>query len=431
MQIIYEINSHLLKMARSTHDSDARFLSSISLIDEHNGRRVRMGQLAFVGSHKVNGVSALHSDLMKETVFRDLHRLFPDRITNKTNGVTPRRWLFQANPELTNLIADTVGDGFLDDFSRLADLNAHAGDAAFQERFASVKRGNKARLAAYIRETLDIAVDPDALFDVQIKRIHEYKRQLLNILETISLYSQIRSHPEREWVPRVKIFAGKAAASYWTAKQIIRLINDVAEVVNNDPAVHGLLKIVFIPNYNVSLAEMIVPAADLSEQISTAGMEASGTGNMKLGLNGAITIGTLDGANVEILEHVGADNIVIFGLNADEVEQHRRMGHNPRAIIGADQDLSYVVDAIASGTFSSEDQNRYRGLTDNLMTSDWFMVTADFAAYAAAQRRVDEIRREPAAWNARAIRNTANLAWFSADRTIREYARDIWNVPVA
>ena len=431
MQIIYEINSHLLKMARSTHDSDARFLSSISLIDEHNGRRVRMGQLAFVGSHKVNGVSALHSELMKETVFRDLHRLFPDRITNKTNGVTPRRWLFQANPDLTNLIAETIGDGFLDDFSRLADLNAYVGDAAFQDRFASVKRGNKARLPTYIRETLDIAIDPDALFDVQIKRIHEYKRQLLNILETISLYSQIRSHPEREWVPRVKIFAGKAAASYWTAKQIIRLINDVAEVVNNDPAVHGLLKIVFIPNYNVSLAEMIVPAADLSEQISTAGMEASGTGNMKLGLNGAVTIGTLDGANVEILEHVGADNIVIFGLNADEVEQHRRMGHNPRAIIGADQDLSYVVDAIASGTFSSEDHNRYRGLTDNLMTSDWFMVTADFAAYAAAQRRVDEIRRDPADWNARAIRNTANLAWFSADRTIREYARDIWNVPVA
>jgi glycogen phosphorylase len=431
MQIIYEINSHLLKMARSTHDSDARFLSSISLIDEHGGRRVRMGQLAFVGSHKVNGVSALHSELMKETVFRDLHRLFPDRITNKTNGVTPRRWLFQANPDLTKLIAETIGDHFLDDFSRLSDLNAHAGDAAFQSRFAAVKRGNKARLAAYIRETLDIAVDPDALFDVQIKRIHEYKRQLLNILETIALYSQIRAHPERDWVPRVKIFAGKAAASYWTAKQIIRLINDVAEVVNNDSAVHDLLKVVFIPNYNVSLAELIVPAANLSEQISTAGMEASGTGNMKLGLNGAITIGTLDGANVEILEHVGADNIVIFGLNADEVEQHRRMGHNPRAIIAADRDLSYVVDSIAAGTFSPEDHNRYRGLTDNLMTSDWFMVTADFAAYAAAQRRVDAIWRDTAAWNAKAIRNTANLAWFSADRTIREYARDIWNVPVA
>jgi starch phosphorylase len=278
---------------------------------------------------------------------------------------------------------------------------------------------------------MDISIDPDALFDVQIKRIHEYKRQLLNILETISLYSQIKAHPEKDWVPRVKIFAGKAAASYWTAKQIIRLANDVAEMVNNDPAVHGLLKVVFIPNYNVSLAEMIVPAADVSEQISTAGMEASGTGNMKLGLNGAITIGTLDGANIEILEHVGADNIVIFGLSADEVENRRRMGHNPRSIISADPDLSYVIDAIANGTFSPQEPARYRGITDNLQTSDWFLVTADFAAYATAQRKIEEWRRDAAGWNAKAIRNTANLAWFSADRTIRDYAKDIWNVPVA
>ena len=431
MQIIYEINARLLQTARQILDADAGLLSSISLIDEHNGRRVRMGQLAFVGSHRVNGVSALHTELMKETIFRDLHRLFPDRINNKTNGITPRRWLMEANPDLTALVTETIGDAYLDDFERIADLDAHAEDSAFQERFATVKRANKARLASFIRETLEIAVDADALFDVHIKRIHEYKRQLLNIIEAIALYNQIRAHPERDWVPRVKIFAGKAAASYWTAKLIIRLINDVAKVVNNDPAVHGLLKIVFMPNYNVSLAEAIVPAADLSEQISTAGMEASGTGNMKLALNGAITIGTLDGANIEIRERVGPDNIVIFGLTADEVENARRTGHHPRAIIGANESLGHAVDAIASGTFSPDDHNRYRGLVDNLMTSDWFMVTADFAAYAAAQREVDAIWRDPGLWRARAIRNTANVAWFSADRTIREYARDIWSVPVA
>ena len=287
------------------------------------------------------------------------------------------------------------------------------------------------RLAGLVRDTVGVSVNPDALFDVHVKRIHEYKRQLLNVLETVALYNQIRAHPEREWVPRVKIFAGKAAASYWTAKLIIRLINDVAKVINNDPAVHDLLKVVFLPNYNVSLAEAIVPAADLSEQISTAGMEASGTGNMKLALNGAITIGTLDGANVEIGERVGPDNIVIFGLTADEVEARRRTGHNPRAIIGADETLRSVVDAIAAGTFSPDDRSRYRGLADNLMTSDWFMVTADFAAYCAAQRDVDAMWRDTPSWRAKAIRNVANMAWFSADRTIREYARDIWDVPVA
>jgi len=431
MQIIYEINARLLQKARQVLDADAGLLASLSLIDEHNGRRVRMGQLAFTGSHRVNGVSALHTELMKETVFRDLHRLFPDRINNKTNGITPRRWLMQANPALTTLLAEAIGPAVLDDVDRLAGLNALAADASFQGRFAVVKRANKARLAGLIRDTVGVSVDPDALFDVHVKRIHEYKRQLLNILETVALYSQIRAHPEREWVPRVKVFAGKAAASYWTAKLIIRLVNDVAKVINNDPAVHGLLKVVFLPNYNVSLAEAIVPAADLSEQISTAGMEASGTGNMKLALNGAVTIGTLDGANIEIREHVGPDNIVIFGLTAEEVEARRRAGHNPRTIIGADDSLRHVIDSIASGTFSPDDRNRYRGLADNLMTSDWFMVTADFAAYAAAQRTVDGLFRDTAGWRARAIRNVANMAWFSADRTIREYARDIWSVPVA
>jgi starch phosphorylase len=430
MQIIYEINAHLLEEAREKLDANAALLASLSLIDEEHGRRVRMGQLAFVGSHKVNGVSALHTELMKETVFSDLHELYPDRINNKTNGITVRRWLMQANPALTDLIIEAIGPGFLDDPDRLAELKPLADDTSFQGRFATVKRANKVQLAGLIRDRVGVAVSPDALFDVHVKRIHEYKRQLLNILETVAVYNQIRAHPERPWVPRVKIFAGKAAASYWMAKLIIRLINDVARVINHDPTVRNLLKVVFLPNYNVSLAEAIVPAADLSEQISTAGMEASGTGNMKLALNGAITIGTLDGANVEIGEAVGSDNIVIFGLTAGEVEARRRAGHNPRAIIGGDDTLRFVLDAIADGTFSPDDRNRYRGLVDNLMTNDWFMVTADFASYCAAQRNVDVMWRSPSSWRGKAIRNVASMAWFSADRAIREYARDIWNVPV-
>jgi starch phosphorylase len=430
MQIIYEINAQLLEDANEKLGEDAD-LSGLSLIDEHNGRRVRMGQLAFVGSHSVNGVSALHTELMKKTVFRDLHRLFPDRINNKTNGVTPRRWLMQANGKLTHLIRETIGDGFLDQFDKIADLNKFADDASFQEKFAEVKRGNKVRLASIIRETMGISVDPGALFDVQVKRIHEYKRQLLNILEAVALYDQIRAHPERNWTPRVKIFGGKAAPSYWQAKLIIRLINDVARVVNADPAVHGLLKIVFMPNYNVSLAEAIIPAADLSEQISTAGLEASGTGNMKFAMNGALTIGTLDGANVEILEKVGADNIVIFGLTAAEVDEKRRTGHNPRAIIGGNQQLAEALDTIAAGVFSPEEPGRYKGLVDNLMTTDWFLVTADYAAYVDAQKAIDTLWQDKRTWYGKTIRNTANVAWFSADRTISEYARDIWGVPVA
>jgi starch phosphorylase len=430
MQIVYEINAQLLALSREKLGAESDLMSALSLIDEHNGRRVRMGQLAFVGSHSINGVSALHTELMKQTVFRDLHRLFPERINNKTNGITPRRWLMQANEGLTNLIREVVGDGFPDDIDRLADLNRVADDAAFQERFAGVKRANKVRLAKQIHESVGIAVDPDALFDVHVKRIHEYKRQLLNILHTIALYDEMRAHPEREWTPRVKIFAGKAAASYWIAKLIIRLANDVAGVINNDPSVHGRLKVIFMPNYNVSLSEAIMPAADLSEQISTAGMEASGTGNMKLAMNGAITIGTLDGANVELQEKVGADNIVIFGLTAAEVEARRRQGYDPRAVINADPGLSGAVEAIATGAFSPGEPDRYRGIVDNLMTSDWFLVAADYAAYALAQGRIDTLWRDQSTWRGKAIRNTANVAWFSADRTIREYGRDIWAVPV-
>ncbi|MDP1028310.1 glycogen/starch/alpha-glucan phosphorylase [Sphingomonas sp. KR1UV-12] len=427
MQLVYAINARLLREARAAGSGDDA-IKAISLIDEGGSRRVRMANLAFAGSHSINGVAALHTDLMKQTVFADLHRLYPDRINNKTNGITPRRWLQQCNPALTDLIREAIGDAFLDDTQKLDALAAHADDAAFQARFAAVKRDNKVALSQHLKELMGLRVDPDALFDVQIKRIHEYKRQLLNIVETVALYDQIRSHPERDWVPRVKLFAGKAASSYHNAKLIIKLAGDVARRVNADPAIGGLLKVAFVPNYNVSLAEKIIPAADLSEQISTAGMEASGTGNMKFALNGALTIGTLDGANVEIRDHVGEDNIVIFGLTADEVAARRADGYNPRAIIEGSPELAQALSAIASGVFSPDDPDRYKGLVGGLYDGDWFMLAADFDSYAAAQRRVDRWWEDRTRWNAATIRNVARVGWFSSDRTIREYAKDIWGV---
>lgn len=429
MQIVYAINAEVLLEARATGRFTGEQITRISLIQENGERRVRMGNLAFVGSHSVNGVSALHTELMKETVFADLHSLYPDRINNKTNGITPRRWLIQCNPGLTGLAREAIGDGFLDDIEAIRELDAFAGDAAFREKFAAVKRANKERLANLVAERLGIKVDPSALFDIQIKRIHEYKRQLLNIIEAVALYDQIRSHPEREWMPRVKFFGGKAAPSYHNAKLIIKLANDVAKVINRDPSVRGLLKVVFVPNYNVSAAEILMPAADLSEQISTAGMEASGTGNMKFALNGALTIGTLDGANVEIKEHVGDDNIFIFGLTAGEVEQRRSGGYQPGVVIDGSPELKQAVAAISSGVFSPDDPTRYRELMDGLYQHDWFMVAADFDSYAAAQRQVDAVWRDSPDWYARAIRNVARVGWFSSDRTIRQYAKEIWNVP--
>ena len=430
MQIIYAINAEVLLEARAAGNFSDEQIGRISLIQEDGERRVRMGNLAFVGSHSINGVSALHTELMKETVFADLHRLYPDRINNKTNGITPRRWLIQCNPRLTGLVREAIGDRFLDDVNLLKDLDPFADDAAFREKFAAVKRANKERLSNLISTRLGIRLDPSAMFDIQVKRIHEYKRQLLNIIEAVALYDQIRSHPERDWMPRVKFFGGKAAPSYHNAKLIIKLANDVARVINRDPAVRGLLKVVFVPNYNVSLAEVMMPAADLSEQISTAGMEASGTGNMKFALNGALTIGTLDGANVEIKEHVGDDNIFIFGLTTEEVAERRRSGYDPRALIEGSPELSQALSAISSGVFSPDDPGRYRSLMDGLYSNDWFMVAADFDAYAATQRKVDAVWRDSPAWYAKAIRNVAHVGWFSSDRTIRQYANEIWNVPV-
>ncbi|WP_423776360.1 glycogen/starch/alpha-glucan phosphorylase [Aurantimonas coralicida] len=426
MQIIYAINAGVIREAAQEKGFDDSRIAAISLIDEGNGRRVRMGQLAFVGSHAVNGVSALHTELMKETVFHHLHLLYPDRIENKTNGVTPRRWIMQANPGLTELVTDAIGPAFLDDIEKIADLDPLADDAAFRERFAAVKRRNKEQLSNLIGERMATQVDPGAIFDIQVKRIHEYKRQFLNIIEAIALYDQIRSHPERDWSPRVKIFAGKAAPSYAQAKEIIHLANDVARTINSDPAVRDLLKVVFIPNYNVSLAEIIMPAADLSEQISTAGLEASGTGNMKFAMNGALTIGTLDGANVEMLEHVGEDNIFIFGLTAEEVAQRRREAHSGRSIIAELPLLREALDAISSGVFSPEDPARYHNLVSNLYNNDWWMTCADFQAYWDTQRRLDALWQDQDEWQAKAVRNTARMGWFSSDRSIREYARDIW-----
>ena len=424
VQIIYLINALHLDALREKGVSDSGTLANVSLIDEHNGRQVRMGNLAFLGSHKVNGVSALHSELIKETVFHDFHKLYPDRIVNKTNGVTFRRWVEGGAVE------NQRGPRVFDDPTHLAELESFADDPGFQQRFAAAKRVNKERLAKLIFDRVDVRVDASALFDVQIKRIHEYKRQLLNILQTIALYRDIKAQPNREFVPRVKIFAGKAAASYHQAKLIIKLANDVAKVVNADEDMRGLLKVVFLPNYNVSLAEVIIPAADLSEQISTAGMEASGTGNMKLALNGALTIGTLDGANVEIKERVGADNIFIFGLTAAEVEASRAKGIDAREAIAASPRLADALQAVAMGVFSQDDPNRYAQLVDTLTYYDHFLISKDFDAYWEAQALVDARWRDQKAWRRSTILNTARVAWFSSDRTIREYAREIWNVPV-
>jgi len=429
MQIIYLINAHHLDLLRRSGNADNETVAALSLIDENHGRRVRMGHLAFIGSHKVNGVSALHTDLMRRTIFAGLDALYPGRITNKTNGITFRRWLHRANPALTRLLTDTLGERVLRDPEALAELAPHAEDAGFREAFARQRLAAKQELARLAADRVGVALDPAALFDVQIKRVHEYKRQLLNILQTIALYDAMRARPGHNWVPRVKIFAGKAAAGYYQAKQIIRLAHDVARVINADPAVRDLLKVVWLPNYNVSLAEAIVPAADLSEQISTAGMEASGTGNMKLALNGALTIGTLDGANVEIRERVGAENIFIFGLTAEEVAVRHRAGYDARAAVATSIALPRVLDALASGAFSPEEPGRYRGLVESLLRDDRFMVTADFDAYCAAQAEVEMLWRDPAAWWRRSVLNTARVGWFSSDRTIRDYAAEIWGAP--
>ncbi|MBL3596330.1 glycogen/starch/alpha-glucan phosphorylase [Rhodovulum sulfidophilum] len=422
-----------------------RHMQLIERIDEAHaaempGRRVtlrengevKMGEIAFTMAHKVNGVSALHTDLMKETVFADLHRLHPDRIVNETNGVTPRRWLLSANPRLSRLITETIGEGWVDDLEQLDRLEASISDPGFLDAYAKAKRENKQDFAEWLAAEQGVRVDPEALFDVQIKRIHEYKRQHLNILETVALWREIKANPGAGWVPRVKIFAGKAAPGYVFAKEIIHLINDVAEVLNADPVTSPYLKVLFLPNYNVSLAERLIPAADLSEQISTAGKEASGTGNMKFALNGAPTIGTLDGANVEIRDRVGARNFFLFGMTAQEVEARRAVPDHARQAIQADPRLGGALKAISQGAFSPSDKHRYRGVVANLTGQDYFLVCSDFTAYWDAQRRAEAAFADPAVWHRIAACNTARAGWFSSDRTIRGYMTDIWGtVPLA
>jgi glycogen phosphorylase len=428
LEIIYRLNVENLAAAEARAPKDTRYIASVSLIDETGGRRVRMGHLAFVGSHRINGVSEMHSELMKQTVFADLDTLYPGRITNKTNGITFRRWLHRCNPGLTQLLRDTCGDTVLDDPLAARQLERFSEDRVVMDRFMQVKRRNKAALGAMVGNTLGIKLDPSSLFDIQIKRIHEYKRQLLNALETIALYLAIRDEPNRNWTPRVKIFAGKAAASYHQAKLIIKLISDIATVVNNDASIRGLLKVVFVPNYNVSAAEILVPACDLSEQISTAGMEASGTGNMKLALNGALTIGTLDGANIEIRDHVGEENIFIFGMTADEVLRRRRLGLDATDVIEQSAILTRVIEALDRGDFSPDDPARFAPIAHSLRYLDFYMVATDFDDYHRAQRRVDAQWATPA-WASSSMLNVARMGWFSSDRTIREYAEDIWGLP--
>lgn len=427
LEIIYEINKQFITMVNHHFPGDVKLIQRVSIIDETSGRRVRMAHLAVVGSHTVNGVAALHSELLKTTLFADFNKIYPNKLTNVTNGITPRRWLNQANPSLTSLIKKVIGDGFQKDLTQLVKLTPLADDKDFRKAFRAVKHDNKLRLAQKIESLTEIKLNPDSLFDVQIKRIHEYKRQLLNILHVITLYNRIR-HGEKNITPRTVIFGGKAAPGYWMAKLIIRLINDVAAIVNEDLVVGDKLKVVFYPNYEVSAAEILFPGSDLSEQISTAGTEASGTGNMKMALNGALTIGTLDGANVEIKEEVGDDNIFIFGLTTPQVAETKAKGYNPRDYYNNNATLKEVIDMIGSGFFSLEEPNRYQAIVDNLLNSDNYLLLADYAEYIACQDEVDKVYQDQEEWSRRAILNVARMAKFSSDRTISEYAKRIWKV---
>jgi len=429
LEIIFQINDHFLKEVAEKIRNDNGLLSRVSIIDEGNGRKVRMAWLPVIASHKVNGVSELHSELMVQSLFADFARIYPDRFCNKTNGVTPRRWLALANKPLSAVIDDAIGQTWRSDLSQLAELKQNLDYLSFLQAIRKAKLDNKKRLALYIAQKLNIVVDPKSLFDVQIKRIHEYKRQLMNVLHVITRYNRILEEPDAEWVPRTVIFAGKAASAYYAAKQIIRLINDVAAVINNDPRIGNKLKIVFIPNYSVSLAQLIIPAADLSEQISLAGTEASGTSNMKFALNGALTIGTLDGANVEMLEHVGEENIFIFGNTTPQVEELRRKGYNPHTYFEQDAELHQVLTQIATGVFSPGEPKRYTNLFDTLVNlGDHYQVLADYRSYVDTQDKVDELYKLPEEWTRRTLHNIANMGYFSSDRTIQEYADEIWNI---
>ena len=427
LDIIFEINAYFLNALRAIGNFDDDFVRRVSIIDETHGRRVRMAWLAVIGSHKVNGVAKIHSDLMTTSIFADFAKIFPERFTNVTNGVTPRRWINIANPGLTKFLDKHLGnEDWRLHLDNLTKLNDKVDDTSVQAEFGAVKKAAKERLAKYIETELGIKVNTDALFDIQIKRIHEYKRQALNVMHIVDRYNKILENPDFDWQPRVFIFAGKAASAYYMAKKIIRLINDVAKVINNDTRIRDLIKVVFIPNYSVSLAQIIIPAADLHEQISLAGTEASGTSNMKFALNGALCMGTLDGANVEILEKVGADNCFIFGNTVEQVEELRRNGYDPLSYIERDSDLRRVVNQISQGTFSPEEPNRYNDVLQPY--GDFYQLMADFRSYIDTQYKADEHYRNVSAWRKSALINIANMGFFSSDRSIADYCRDIWYI---
>ncbi|HED4458050.1 glycogen/starch/alpha-glucan phosphorylase [Pasteurella multocida] len=428
LQMIFEINDYFLEYVRTYVSTDAEFIRRVSLIEEGDHRKVRMGWLSVVGSNKVNGVAAIHSELMVTSTFADFARIYPERFTNVTNGITPRRWIGVANPELSALFDRYIGKEWRRDLSQLTLLKDKVQDPELKKSVAQIKYNNKVKLANYIKNELGVEVDPNALFDVQVKRIHEYKRQILNVLHIIARYNAMLENPEKDWVPRVFILAGKAASAYYAAKQTINLINDVANIINHDERLQGRLKVVFIPNYSVSLAELIIPAADISEQISLAGTEASGTSNMKFALNGALTIGTLDGANVEILDNVGQEHIFIFGNTVEEVEALRRHGYRPFDYYQNDEELRKVFDQIVSGRFSPTDANRYHQLLQSLQYHDYYQAFADFRSYVDMQQNVDAKYQDQNAWIDSTLQNIVNMSYFSSDRTILEYAEKIWKI---
>ena len=429
LEIIYEINHRFLQGVAGEYPGDAARLARMSIIEEGRERRVRMANLAIVGSHSVNGVAALHTKILKDSLFRDFHQFYPGKFKNITNGITPRRWLLQINPALSRLITEAVGPDWVCDLGRLKGLIPLAEDPRFRQSFAEAKIENKKRLARYVLRKMGMGINPRTLFDCQFKRMHEYKRQLLNILHTVTAYNRIKDNPDGQFTPRTVMMGGKAAPGYIQAKLIIKLFNSVAETVNNDPDVRGRLRMLFLPNYCVSQAEKVIPAADLSEQISTAGMEASGTGNMKFALNGALTIGTLDGANVEIREEVGPENFFLFGLKAEEVEEQRRSGYDPFRFYESDPELKRALDQIASGRFSPGEPRLFAPIADALLRGgDYFLVLADYRSYVDTQAKVDELYSDKDQWTRRTILNTANMGKFSSDRAVMEYAREIWHV---
>lgn len=428
LEIIYEINQRFLDEVRIRYPGDGNKLARLSLIDESGEKYVRMAHLACVGSHAINGVAALHSELLKETILKDFYELWPEKFSNKTNGVTPRRWLVLSNPRLSQLITEKIGENWVKNLYELKQLEFFAEDSHFQIRWQDIKKAIKQDLAAYIKLNNDLVVDPDSLFDVQVKRIHEYKRQHLNVLHIISLYLRLKNNPNLEIPPRTFIFGGKAAPGYVMAKLIIKLINAVAEVVNRDPAIGDRLKVVFLNNYNVKLGQRVYPAADLSEQISTAGKEASGTGNMKFSMNGALTIGTLDGANVEIRQEVGSENFFLFGLTTPEVTQLQATGYHPWDYYQGNEDLKGVIDLINSGFFAHGDTELFRPLTENLLHQDPYFLLADYQSYLNCQEKVSQAYQDPQHWTKMAILNVARMGKFSSDRSIREYCQEIWNI---